>query len=143
MSQTSRNSPQNENTVFIRIGKSSACAVIAIRLILEDPSHLSARSACRWDRAIIVNDDGVGGSQPNNTKVPSIFLPSHKRGPHKTFRYTRTMRLHRRGKCSSCPVACHQERTHQQVRLLFAVRRTLPKQRSQCNYLGGSQKQQR
>ena len=44
---------------FIRIGKSRACAVKAIRLILGDPPHVSARSAYRPYRAIIGNDAGV------------------------------------------------------------------------------------
>ena len=45
---------------FICIGKSGACAAKAIRLILGDPFHESARSACRSDRAIIGNDVGAG-----------------------------------------------------------------------------------
>jgi hypothetical protein len=44
---------------FIRIGKSRACAAKAIRLILGDPSHESARSACRTDRATTGNGAGV------------------------------------------------------------------------------------
>ncbi len=44
---------------FIRIGKSGACAAKAIRLILGDPPHVSARQACLTDRAIIGNGAGV------------------------------------------------------------------------------------
>jgi len=44
---------------FIRIGKSRACAAKAIRLILGDPSHVSARPTLSAGRATIGND--VGG----------------------------------------------------------------------------------
>jgi len=44
---------------FIRIGKSRACAVKATRLILGDPSHVSACPEFRTDRAFIGNDAGV------------------------------------------------------------------------------------
>ena len=44
---------------FIHIGKSGACAAKAIRLILGDPPHVSARQACLTDRAIIGNGVGV------------------------------------------------------------------------------------
>ena len=44
---------------FIHIGKSGACAAKAIRLILGDPPHVSARQACLTGRAIIGNGVGV------------------------------------------------------------------------------------
>ena len=44
---------------FIRIGKSGACAVKAIRLILGDPPHVSASPTCRQAESSSVNDAGV------------------------------------------------------------------------------------
>jgi len=44
---------------FIRIGKSRACAAKAIRLILGDPPHVSARPFYRTGRAVIGNGVGV------------------------------------------------------------------------------------
>ena len=46
------------NTAFIRIGKSRACAVKAIRLILGDPSHVSAKSIDRTAEPPSGNDSG-------------------------------------------------------------------------------------
>ncbi|MEJ7595708.1 MAG: hypothetical protein WKF77_29710 [Planctomycetaceae bacterium] len=48
-----------ENTVFIRIGKSGACAEKAIRLIQGDPLHVSARSIHRQAEPASPNDAGV------------------------------------------------------------------------------------
>ena len=45
---------------FIRIGKSGACAAKAIRLILGDPSHVSACPTCRQAELALVNGAGVG-----------------------------------------------------------------------------------
>jgi len=44
---------------FICIGKSRACAAKAIRLILGDPSHVSAFEACLNAELSLVNDAGV------------------------------------------------------------------------------------
>jgi len=44
---------------FIRIGKSGACAAKAIRLILGDPPHVSAREACLNAEPSSVNGAGV------------------------------------------------------------------------------------
>ncbi len=64
---------------FICIGKSRACAVKAIRLILGDPLRVSARPACRSDRAIIGND---AGAERKSAEV--IVL--HRRNPATTGR---------------------------------------------------------
>ena len=44
---------------FIRSGKSRACAAKAIRLILGDPPHISARPTCRSAEPSSVNGAGV------------------------------------------------------------------------------------
>ena len=52
--------PQKHNTVFIRSGKSGACAAKVIRLIQGDPSDVSVTQACLKAEPSPVNGGGVG-----------------------------------------------------------------------------------
>jgi len=64
---------------FIRIGKSGACAAKAIRLILGDPPHVSAREACLNAEPPSVNGGGV-----ERKSAEVIVLP--RRNPATTGR---------------------------------------------------------
>lgn len=69
---------------FIRIGKLRACAAKAIRLILGDPPHVSAREACLNAEPSSVNGGGVG-----RKSAEVIVLPS---SPSSDDRKDRTMK---------------------------------------------------
>ena len=64
---------------FIRIGKLRACAAKAIRLILGDPPHVSAREVCLNAEPSSVNGGGVG-----RKSAEVIVLP--RRNPATTGR---------------------------------------------------------